>query len=356
MFTGVSVSSFSPASGDVGNGVNIQGSNFGATQGSSTVTFNGTLASVAYWSDQLIQVLVPSGTSTGNVVVTVYGIATNAGTFTLVPTPVISSISPASGVVGTSITISGSHFGASQGGGGVQFPDLDIGGYAPVTSWSDTTIVLPVPAGRAFSGNVFVRASEGLFQSTGPSNQVFFTVLPSIISLSPVSGTVGTSIQINGTGFGFDQTTGTVTFNGVVANPTSWSPTQIVTYPPVGATSGNVDIGAVSGNASLGTNFTLQPGPAISSLSPTNGVAGTSITITGTGFGSPRRPSTVTFNGTSATPTAFRPATSITVPVPTAATTGNVVVTVGGVTSEGVNFTSEILRRQSAASRRPRVR
>jgi hypothetical protein len=337
VFTGVAVSSFSPASGDVGNGVNIEGSNFGATQGSSTVTFNGTLASVTSWSDQQIQVLVPNGTSTGNLVVTVYGIATNAGAFTLVPTPVISSISPASGVVGTSITISGSHFGASQGGGGVQFPDLDIGGYAPVTSWSDTTIVLPVPAGRAFSGNVFVRASEGLFQSTGPSNQVFFTVLPSINSLSPALGTVATSIQINGTGFGFDQTTGTVTFNGVVANPTSWSPTQIVTYPPVGATSGNVVV-TVSGNASLGTNFTLQPGPAISSLSPTNGVAGTSITITGTGFGSPQGSSTVTFNGTSATPTAWT-ATSITVPVPTAATTGNVVVTVGGVASEGVNFT-----------------
>ena len=62
------------------------------------------------------------------------------------------------------------------------------------------------------------------------------------------------------------------------------------------------------------------------------------MTITGTNFGATQGTSTVTFNGTTATPTSWS-ATSIVVPVPAGATTGNVVVTVGGLASNGVSFT-----------------
>ena len=77
--------------------------------------------------------------------------------------------------------------------------------------------------------------------------------------------------------------------------------------------------------------------PTITSLSQTSGTVGTSITITGSNFGSTQGTSTLTFNGTSATPTSWS-ATSIVVPVPSGATTGNVVVTVSGVASNGLNF------------------
>jgi len=80
------------------------------------------------------------------------------------------------------------------------------------------------------------------------------------------------------------------------------------------------------------------PPPTISSLTPALGSVGTSVTIAGTNFGSPQGTSAVTFNGTSATPTSWS-ATGLTVPVPAGATTGNVVVTVGGQASNGVNFT-----------------
>ncbi|HXQ25690.1 MAG TPA: IPT/TIG domain-containing protein, partial [Candidatus Acidoferrales bacterium] len=63
----------------------------------------------------------------------------------------------------------------------------------------------------------------------------------------------------------------------------------------------------------------------------------TPVTITGTNFGSPQGTSTVTFNGTAGLPTSWT-ATSITVPVPTNATTGNVVVTVNSVPSNGMSF------------------
>jgi hypothetical protein len=51
--------------------------------------------------------------------------------------------------------------------------------------------------------------------------------------------------------------------------------------------------------------------------------------------------STVTFNGTAATPTSWS-ATGIVVPVPAGATTGNVVVTVGGLASNGARFTVQL--------------
>jgi hypothetical protein len=78
--------------------------------------------------------------------------------------------------------------------------------------------------------------------------------------------------------------------------------------------------------------------PTITSLSRTSGDVGVSVMITGTNFGSTQGSSTVTFNGTTASPTSWS-ATSITTMVPTGATTGNVVVTVAGAFSNGVNFT-----------------
>ena len=80
------------------------------------------------------------------------------------------------------------------------------------------------------------------------------------------------------------------------------------------------------------------PAPSITSLNPVSGVAATSVTISGANFGTTQGTSTVKFNGTAATPSSWS-ATSIVVPVPAAATTGNVVIAVGGVASNGVSFT-----------------
>ena len=58
--------------GPLGTVVTINGSNFGASQSNSIVTFNGSSASAIYfWSDTNIQAKVPNGATTGNVAVTV---------------------------------------------------------------------------------------------------------------------------------------------------------------------------------------------------------------------------------------------------------------------------------------------
>jgi hypothetical protein len=67
----------------VGTSVTIAGINFGATQGTSTVTFNGAAATPTSWSATSIVALVPSAATSGNVVVTVGGVASNGVGFTV---------------------------------------------------------------------------------------------------------------------------------------------------------------------------------------------------------------------------------------------------------------------------------
>src|SRR5207247_529900 len=100
-----SISSLSPSSGAVGASVTIAGGNFGSTQGTSAVTFNGTVATPASWSATSIVAPVPAGATTGNVVVTVSGVASAGVSFTVLAVPSISSLSPSSGAVGASVTI-----------------------------------------------------------------------------------------------------------------------------------------------------------------------------------------------------------------------------------------------------------
>src|SRR5207248_8846075 len=108
-----SITSLSPTSAPVGISVTIAGSNFGASQGTSTITFNGTSATPTSWSNTSIVVPVPTGATTGNVVVTVNGLASNGVAFTVLPPPNITNINPSAARVGTSVTITGTNFGAT---------------------------------------------------------------------------------------------------------------------------------------------------------------------------------------------------------------------------------------------------
>lgn len=103
-----------------------------------------------------------------------------------------------------------------------------------------------------------------------------------------------------------------------------------------------VDTGGVTQRFSVNNLSIVDQGsasiPQITSLSPTNGQVGTSVTIIGTGFGATQGSSTVTFNGTAGTPSSWSD-TKIVVPVPVGATSGNVVVTANGNASNGVAFT-----------------
>jgi IPT/TIG domain len=164
------VGSVSPTYGPVSRTVTINGVNFGASQGTSKVTFNGVDAGTATsWSDDQIVIHVPALATTGPVVVTV-GLGVSNGVNFIVHPPIITSLSPASGPVGSSVTITGLRFGAAQGTSTVTFSNSTTGtAVTNYSSWSDTSITVQVPVG-APTGTVVVIVG-GM-----PSNGAAFTV------------------------------------------------------------------------------------------------------------------------------------------------------------------------------------
>ena len=244
------------------------------TVAATAVTFNGVGAGNASGrSDGTITVAVPGGAATAPVVVTVNGVSSNGASFTVTPVPATTSVAPATGAAGTQVTTSGSGSGPAQGAGTVLLGST----YGSVVSWSGSQIVATV-ASNAQSGNAQVQRG-GVW-----SNAVPFTVItPAISSVTPTSGLPGTPVTITASGFGAAQGNGQVwlgTANGVVQ---SWSDTQIVAQVGAGAASGNAQV--LQNNVmSNRVAFTVNT-PQLASISPASGVAGTSVTFTGSGFG-----------------------------------------------------------------------
>ena len=147
-----SISSLSPSSGPVGTSVTISGANL---SGVTAVTLAGRAASFSVVSASQVRATVPSGASSGSFAVTTPGgTATSGSAFTVVTpvaAPSISSLSPSSGPVGTSVTISGANLS------GATVVTLD-GRAVPFVVMSASQIVATVPSG----------ASSGSFAVTTP--------------------------------------------------------------------------------------------------------------------------------------------------------------------------------------------
>ena len=269
-----------------------------------------------------------SGSNSGSQTFTV------AAAPTPTPTPFISNISPASGPVGTSVTISGGNFGSTAG-------TVKFNGTQASATWGTSTIYATVPSG-ATTGSVSVTtagsqsASGPTFTVTAPASP---TPTPFISGISPASGPVGTSVTISGGNFG--SSAGTVRFNGTQASAT-WGTSTIYATVPSGATTGSVSVTTAGGQSASGPTFTVTapasptPTPFISGISPASGPVGTSVTISGGNFGSSA--GTVRFNGTQASATWGT--STIYATVPSGATTGSVsVTTAGSQSASGPTFT-----------------
>jgi Concanavalin A-like lectin/glucanases superfamily len=239
--------------------------------------------------------------------------------------PAITGLSPSSGFVGTSVTISGLYFGDTQGT--VTFN----GASAPITNWSNTSIQAVVPL--TASGPVVVNVNGALSNSKN-----FGVITPIISDVQPGSGTVGMPVTITGANFGptYSPTTTAVLFNGVETTPTSWSDTSI--QAPVPSTTSGPVVVRINGVNSNSFNFTVLI-PIISGLAPSSGYVGSAVTINGSGFGTAFNPGTmrVLFNDVAAIPTSWSD-TKIRTRVPLT-TTGPVVVQINSVTSNSANFT-----------------
>ena len=205
---GPSISGLSKSSGSAGDSININGNNFGMKRRNARVTFKGTAATQVSFTNSRVTVTVPTGATTGSVIVYDWeGTASNSATFTVgglppptVSNPVISRLSPTSGTVHTPVTITGSSLGDERDvTSSVRFNNTNCAD-SDYLSWSDTTIQVKVPSG-ATTGPVTVIISGG------NSNGVVFTVLkppPTVSSITPNTATRSTTVRITnlaGTGF-----------------------------------------------------------------------------------------------------------------------------------------------------------
>jgi kumamolisin len=156
--------------------------------------------------------------------------------------------------------------------------------------------------------------------------------VPAVTSFSPTSGSVGSTVNIAGSGFA---ATNAVRFNGT-ATPSFVinSNTSLTALVPSGATSGTISITTPAGSTTSATSFTVvvTPAPTITSFTPANAPIGTSVIITGNNF---TGTTSVTINGV-ATTFVVNSNTQITATVPSGGTTGLIsVTTLGGTATSG---------------------
>src|SRR6267142_687950 len=198
---------------------------------------------------------------------------------------------------------------------------------------------------------------------------------PVVTGLNPGAGRVGSTITISGTNLG--ASTGTVTFSGVTAAVTAWNAGQVTAVVPMSATTGSVVVTTSGGLAATGVPFTVTgvtyayddlgrlvavvdplgngasyaydavgnilsiqrytaTQVSVISFAPGQGVTGSAVIVSGTGFSSTATQNAVTFNGVAASVTVATPS-QITVTVPASATSGPIAVTspLGSATSAG---------------------
>lgn len=226
--------------------------------------------------------------------------------------PLITSFSPASGIAGTVVTLTGSNF---SGASAVKFNGVNAASFSVISA---SQIQATVPGG-ASTGPISVTTPQG----SGSSSTAFVVITaPQIASFSPLSGAAGTLVTVTGSGF-----TGAsaVIFNNVAAGSfTVNSDNQLQAVVPAGATTGRIRVTNPAGTGTSASNFTVLNPPVIASFFPASGASGAQITLTGSNF------STVTavrFNGVLASSFIIDSNTQIRATVPAGATSGPISAT-----------------------------
>jgi hypothetical protein len=197
---------------------------------------------------------------------------------------------------------------------------------------SDTQLRAVVPS-TASSGKIRVTTLEG----TAESKDDFIVIQPpTVTDFTPTSGPIGTEITLAGSGL---NSVREVSFGAIVATAFSVdSDSQLRAEVPVGANTGPVRVANAAGSTTS-SDFTVTNPPVILSFSPSNGAAGTEVSISGIRFDGTND---VTFNGSTATFVEDSD-TRIRAVVPEGATKGKIRVTNGDGTSESATEFTPIL-------------
>jgi hypothetical protein len=303
--------SLSPAAGPTTGGavVIINGRGFGAS-GTPAVTIDGVSATnIERLSDTQIRITTPPGTPGGKAVqVTPVGGATlNKPSAYTYQVPTITGITPFAGPTrgGTPVTIVGTGFGESG------TPTVTFGGAAAtsVVRVSSTQLTAVTPAGTAGYVSVTVTPTTGTSSGTKGNAFSYVTdvvtpqILSSIPSRGPASG--GTTVYMTGHNFiGTDSQPATVTVGSTPATGVTVAVDgESLTFVAPALTPGVYDVTVTTneGSAVLRWAYYVAAPPIVGTcdaVSPREigPGAGSSVTVTGEGFGTSGTP-TVTVGG-----------------------------------------------------------
>jgi len=272
------------------------------------------------------------------------GSATNAISWAYL-TPVITTVTPANQPSGTTLTITGQHFGGTlptvtftQGGTNVLGQNVTVTSPGPNASLTNASLNVDIPSGLLGAVTITIK-NGGNQTSTAAPYTIAATPAPTVTAIAPAQGPAsgGTSVTITGTGFVAGTTS--VTFGGTAGTAVTVAPggkSLTVTTPAHGTGSFNVVVTTPNGNGTAPQQFTFGAAPTVSGISPNTGpsTGGTDVTITGTGFANP---AVVFFGGLSATNVTVNSATSITATSPAGTSAVDVTVTTNFGTSATSN-------------------
>lgn len=320
----------------VGQTITISGNNLASAQ---SVFVGGLPAMFTVTMSGQLLVIVPPGAQSGVVTVQTLGGSANSPLLAIIPSPSISSVSPATVAGGGTITITGANL--------TNVTSVTIGG-VPVTSFmviSSTQIVAVVSA-NAVSAPVQVMSAGGIAFST---TSIVVALPPTIGSVSNLSPTAGTQIFISGSGFtpGMQATIGGVPVPLVQVN----SPSEAIITMPASATNGTLSITTPFGTSTFSTVIAVTPGVVVPSgidFTPVTGSFGTTVTIVGQGFVGVRE---VSFGGVPVQRFTVESSVRIVAVLSTGATgTARVITTTGSAQSQRIFLYNSPLQLDSLAA------
>ena len=280
-----------------GTPVTVTGSGFSANQsginvtiGQATVASNVTGAADGTWSTLITVPSLPSGSypvRTGGsapVVEVAFGV-----------TPVV-SVLPEVAPPGTSVTVTGAGFAASERGISITFGQATLASGIIADAQGSWVATFAAPS---FAANTYqVLASGSLSQGSSVRNGTF--TITSRITLSPPAAVPGASVSVSGSGFKSSERGIAITFDGssivsgIAADGSGLFQSSFVV--PVSA-GGTHTIKASSGDASVGSSpdATFRTTPNITLNRATGPVAG-AVTVSGVGFGANEGGIVISFN------------------------------------------------------------
>jgi hypothetical protein len=250
-----------------------------------------------------LRVSVPTGLPGGTAPLSVTTTGGSAST-TFYVGPAVKAITPAMGTSagGTVASIVGMGFTGVDGfEDDAETPDIDesldgvtIGGerVTKLIAVRDTEVVVEVPPGTDPAADVVVRTTDGsTVAESGTAVKFAYRPLPAVTSLSQNWNAINDPSEIVVEGVNLTETTGvfvgSLKVTDVVADPDAgtltFTPPMSVKAAPTMLTFTNVAAG-VTYKAT--TPFAYVTTPVVTKLVPATGPAGTSVTISGTSFGS----------------------------------------------------------------------